>query len=105
MKLFFQMKLVDERGCVHAAIEREVPAEAAYMGERAADEMRLGSISGATFDHAVRTLKMRRVRRGLLRKVAANAGEALADHLEDREGWHGLDRQNATERRLKGGAR
>ena len=96
MKLFFKMEITDETGRVHGAVMREIHQDAAYMGERVVDENRFAPtrFGPSPFDNSmVRLMKVRQFRRGLLIDCASKTGEMLADHLEDKEGWHGVERQ------------
>lgn len=45
------------------------------------------------FDTAVTILKERKFRRDLLIDACRQCGEAIADRMEDAEGWHGESRQ------------
>lgn len=102
-KLRIELRLVDECGRVHGVVVREVPREAAFQGNRISEETRLGVFVGrgeTPFDAAVTALKVRELRKGLLSDCCKAAGLQLADFLEDREGWHGLDRQDAVEARI-----
>jgi hypothetical protein len=95
-ELFFEMAIVDGSGRVHAKLRRQIHEDAAYMGDRIVEEMRLGADLGVglvSFDEAVRVMRRREFRRDLLTSAAAQCGSALADYLEDKEGWHGIDRQ------------
>ena len=104
-RLLFELKLFDDYGRVHGVVRREISEKAAYMGPRIKEDLELGAIAadmGTTpFDATVEVLRVREFRRGLLRDAAAWAGLQLADFLQDREGWHGLDRQEATEKIAK----
>lgn len=96
MKLFFEMAIVDSYGKVHAKLRREIHEDAAYMGDRIVSDMKASADLGIglmTFDEAVRVMKRKEFRRQLLVSAAQQCGAALADYLEDKEGWHGLDRQ------------
>lgn len=103
-KLTLELRLRDGYGRTHGVIVREVTDDVAFQGERAAEEFSLGTYSiGAqsqvdAFAAATTVLKVRELRRSKLRDFAANMGTALADFLQDREGWHGLDRQEATDK-------
>lgn len=100
VQLFFVMEIVDGYGKVHAKIRREIHEDAAYIGNRIVDEMRAGADIGiplVSFETAVEIMKRKEFRRGLLMSAASQCGEALANFLEDREGWHGIDRQEKTE--------
>lgn len=105
MQLFFDMAIVDEYGRVHGRIRQPIDDRAAFMGERIADDMRAGvagfSPMGSPFEATVEILKVKEFRRDLLKSQASRCGGALADHLEDREGWHGIERQAAVEKSLK----
>jgi hypothetical protein len=96
MPLFLDVKMVDEYGRVHGAVRLELPEKAAYMGNRIADDMRAGVFG--SMEQSIEVLKVRELRRGLLSDAAMQAGYQLADFLQDREGWHGIDRQEARER-------
>lgn len=104
-KLYFQLKLYDQYGEVYGIVERELPREAAYIGNRAVEETRmgLGPISpGEPLGGMVKMMKAREFRRELLVDAAKGAAHQLSDFLSDREGWHGLDRMESIERYLKG---
>jgi len=105
MKLTFELRLVDESGRVHGAVCHEVPRDAAFIGSRAVEEARMGWTPTSPGDTPlvgmVKMMKAREFRRDLLQDVAKQAAARLADFLADREGWHGLDRQEATERHIK----
>lgn len=90
MRLFFKMEIVDETGRVHGHLTREIHEDAGYIGERPVDELRAGL---PTFQGAVRMMQVREFRKKLLTEAARLGGVALAEHLEDREGWHDRDRQ------------
>ncbi len=104
-KLMFELRLVDEYGHVHGALVHEVSEEAAYIGDRAVEEARMGlgpvSPGDTPFGGMVKMMKAREFRRDLLVATAKAAAHRLADFLADREGWHGIKRQEATERSLK----
>lgn len=106
-QLKLELRLVDGYGRTHGVVVREVPSDVAFQGERAAEEFKLGTFAiGAAdgaqaFQSAVNVLKVKELRRGKLREMATQLGAALADFLQDREGWHGLDRQEATDQIAK----
>lgn len=102
-ELMFELRLVDGYGRVHGAVTRPLDKDVAYRGQRIAEDLRvLGPLGGMSFDDAVEILQVKEFRRRKLIYCAQMAGGQLADFLEDREGWHGLDRQEATERRAQG---
>ncbi len=102
MKLFFDIQIVDEYGHIHGRRRVEIPREAAYIGNRAVDDMRCAISVGATsMVDTIQMMRVREFRKKLLTSVAAQSGAALAEHLEDREGWHGLDRQVRVESQYK----
>jgi hypothetical protein len=94
VKLFLTIELTDEMGRVHGRLRQEVHESAAFIGERIVDEMRAGVLSGPDdpFAAVVEVMRTKEFRRSLLKDAARNIGHALADHLEDREGWHGIER-------------
>lgn len=101
-KLYFELKLVDEYGEVHGIVRREIDDEAAYKGDRIADDFTFNASIGAVpFKSAVEVLRVREFRKHLLIESARQLGHQLTDFLEDREGWHGLDRQEGVERSLR----
>ena len=86
--------LTDGFGRVHGKLSREVPEDAAYVGERQVGEFKMRCEVGAiSMDDVVKVLKVREFRKGLLMAAARNMGALLAEHLEDKEGWHGIERQ------------
>jgi hypothetical protein len=98
MKLFFEMMIVDEYGFVHGRRRVEISRDAAYIGNRAVDDMKLmNSLGAGSMSATVEMMRVREFRKKLLTSAAAQCGTALAEHLEDREGWHGLDRQERVE--------
>lgn len=104
MKLFFDMIIVDEHGFVHGRRRVELHRDAAYIGDRAVDDMRLMNEMGAgSMAATVKMMRVKELRKGLLIQVAGQCGGALAEHLEDREGWHGRDRQERVEEMYKVG--
>lgn len=106
MKLTFELRLVDESGRVHGVACRDLPREAAFIGDRAVEEARMGLAprmpGDGPLDGMVRMFRAREFRRELLVEAAKGAAHQLSDFLSDREGWNGLDRQESTERHLKG---
>lgn len=46
-----------------------------------------------SFDDAVEILRRREFRKDLFQRAARNLGTLLAETMEDKEGWHGVDRQ------------
>ena len=100
-RLFFEMKMFDDYGRVHGVVRRELDENAAFQGQRIAEDMRLGVVgmgSASPFDTAVEVLRVKEFRRSLLKEAGAWAGVQLADFLEDREGWHGIERQERVEK-------
>jgi hypothetical protein len=77
----------------HMAVDLDIET----FGERLADDMKAGlAFAGpGAFEETVSVLKERQFGRDLLERAATMLGKQLADHLEDREGWHGIERQEA----------
>lgn len=101
-KLKLKLSLVDDIGQTHGEIWHDLDDSIAFKGERIADDFRFdASIGTMPLDSAVQVLRERTFRRDLLTACAKKAGVALCDQLEDREGWHGEDRQEKTEAHLK----
>ena len=99
MKLYLDIVLRDEMGNVHAQRVSEVPEYVAFKGERYKDDLtdpftRLGDPD--PFETVVEAMKVRELRKHKLAEYCKNMGYTIAEHLEDREGWHGLDRQEKT---------
>jgi hypothetical protein len=55
--------------------------------------------SGMTMNTMVRLMKKREFRRSSLVAEAERLAGSMADHMEDIEGWHGLDRAEKAARR------
>jgi len=96
MKLFLDIILRDQMGNVHARQSSEVPENVAFKGERHKENLtdpliRLGDPD--PFKTVAKAMEVREVRKNKLAAYCKNMGYAIAEHLEDREGWHGLDRQ------------
>ena len=98
MKLFFNVEIVDETGRVHGRRQVEICQDAAYMGSRIVGEVRSGFL--ATMADVVRVMQVKEFRKQLLVDEAARAGACLADFLEDREGWHGIERKERIDEML-----
>lgn len=49
-----------------------------------------------TFEETIQAMQRREFRRSAIVSQAKTLGDALCDLLEDREGWHGADRQERT---------
>lgn len=108
MTLYYEISLVDGYGKVHGRIRREIPEDAAYMGNRIVGEMRASAELGiglVSFGEACRIMHTKEFRRDLMADAARQCSLALCDFLEDREGWHGVDRQDTAEELHKRGGR
>jgi hypothetical protein len=105
-RLYFELKLVDGYGEIHGIVRREIDKDAAFKGQRIAEEASLGIFPRRGGESAMsalaNVLQVREFRRDLLVAAAKVAAQQLADFLQDREGWHGLDRQDAVEKIVKG---
>ena len=100
-KFTIAVTLTDDRGQTHGIKALSLGDDVVMFGDRLVDEMKMGAalgIAAVPFNQAVRVLKERKFRRDLLIEAATRLGHALADHLEDAEGWHGEDRRE----RIKG---
>jgi len=98
-----ELKLVDDRGVTHGTVSRNLSEEVAFMGDRAAEEFRLGVpllYSNDPMAEAVKVLKAKEFRKDLLVRACADIGAQLSDFLQDREGWHGVERQEGCERMI-----
>jgi hypothetical protein len=103
-KLYLEVRMKDEAGRTIAVVCNDLPREAAYMGKRIVDEMKLGVYwdpsKPSPLEAVVSVLHVREFRRDLLARAAQTAGYQIADFLADREGWNGADRSEACERRV-----
>ena len=101
MKLYFDMEIRDETGKVHGKITKEIDGRAAFIGTRQVDALKAGLLWAGPnitpFDAAVEMISVRELRKELLISTATNCGALLAEHLEDREGWHGIRRRDLIE--------
>jgi len=52
-------------------------------------------------EETVKVLKRREYRKDLFGFEAARLGKLLAEHMEDKEGWHGIERQEVLTERDK----
>lgn len=104
-ELFFELKLVDATGRVHGVVRRPIDRNAAFMGQRIKEDLEFGIVAVdkgmSPFNAAVKILRVKELRRDLLKQAGSMAGGQLADFLQDREGWHGLDRQDSAEKSVK----
>lgn len=106
MRLKLKLSLVDDLGRTHGEIWHDLDESVAFKGERIADDFKFNASIGAMpMSDAAQILYARGFRRNMLMKCAQQAGAQLADHLEDREGWHGVDRQEKTEAHFKSKSR
>jgi len=98
MKSDWTMKLTitEKRGS--RTYQRAIDLDVADFGERLAGEMDLGIafLGPGAFAQTASVIKKRHFRRQELIAAAKMLGMGLADFLEDREGWHGEQRQEAT---------
>ncbi len=46
-----------------------------------------------SFDEVIQVMKRREFRKDLFKQEATRLGHALAEYMEDVEGWHGVERQ------------
>ena len=93
-KLTLTLRLTDGYGVVHGCLAREVPDDAAFMGTRLAGDLRFANMAGlGSLEKTINVLKTREFRKSLLQECARNLGARLAEYLEDKEGWHGIERQ------------
>lgn len=49
-----------------------------------------------TFDSVIQLMKRREFRKDLFRSSCTRMGAKLVEYMEDKEGWHGVDRQEKT---------
>ena len=95
MQLFCDVQFVDEHGHVHGRIRHEIAEGAAFLGERSVaalkDDLELGVCVNPQ-EQVMHVLRVKEFRRHALQGAVSQAGAKLCDHLEDREGWHGIDR-------------
>jgi hypothetical protein len=74
--------------------------EAMSISSRAVDEIKAGLVP---FEHAVRIMRTREMRRKVLIELAKQLAAQMADRLEDSEGWHDPDRIDPAREALKTG--
>jgi hypothetical protein len=65
------------------------------ISERTVDDVKTPSLSMMNFDDVVRVMKVKGYRRKEFIAEAERLGHQLAAYIEDREGWHGIDRKEA----------
>ena len=101
-QLSLKMSFYDDWGKTYAIKAVNLPEHVATCGFRG-DFTNItppSVLSGTqTMDEVIKVLECREFRRKELIAWATNLGRAIANHLEDSEGWHGLDRQD----RIQGG--
>lgn len=99
-----KLRSPDGRTLYAMAVNLE-PDECSDM-ERIVGDMRLsrefddGSVGG--LDEVVRTMRRREFRRDALVNKARLLGMQLADLMEDKDGWHGADRQESAKSFIEG---
>jgi hypothetical protein len=94
-RFFLRMSFHDNQGNTFG--ERAIEISSAWSGRRP-NFANLKPPSAyfpgeLTFNDTVEILQVRELRRKQFIADATRMGMALADYLEDKEGWHGLDRQ------------
>ena len=96
-RFFLRMSFYDNEGNTFG--ERAIEIDSAWCGARPSF-IHLSPPSPfdgeVTMSDAVEVLHVRELRRKEFAEDATRIGHALADHLEDKEGWHGVDRQERT---------
>jgi hypothetical protein len=86
------MSFYDNEGNIFA--ERAIEITSAFAGRRPNLKPLSTFIpSEISFNDAVEILEVKELRRKEFIQDATRMGMALVDHLEDKEGWHGLYRQ------------
>jgi hypothetical protein len=89
--------ILDDMWETHGYVATAVADEVAFNGERYVEDKQVEiSMSLEPVEEFFKVLKVREFRREMLIAEATKLGHALADHLEDAEGWHGLERQEKT---------
>ena len=68
------------------------------FSDRAVSEMKLGLYG--SMEQVATALRAREERRDYFRYVGNRLGYRLAVYLEDKEGWHGADRQDSIRKRV-----
>jgi hypothetical protein len=98
-RFFLEMTFRDDHGHVFArrAIEIDSAKEWMEYGDGNIPPLSRSTFGTTTVDSAVEVLKCRQLRRDDFIKDAKRMGMALADYLEDKEGWHGERRQTMIE--------
>jgi len=99
MKWTLQLTLKNDRGeNYHTAID----IGHTISGSRPVFPLRPPSeYDFATFDTVVEILKARTLRKDVFGQECQRLGRKLAEHLEDKEGWHGEDRKEAANKEDK----
>lgn len=88
-----ELNLVDPDGRVYSRIDREVDPylEVPYTPPP-------GPYGASSFNAVIQVMKDRDKRTTFLIEATRNMGKAMAEHLQDKEGWHGESRYNTIER-------
>lgn len=104
-RFFLRMSFYDNEGNTFG--ERAIEISSVFVGRRPdwtklkpPSEYLPGELS---FNDGVEILQVREIRREAFINDARRMGMALANHLEDKEGWHGLDRQESVKRTERDG--
>ena len=105
MRLFFEMKIVDSTGKIHAALRREIHEDAAFMGTRIVDDMRTGPeigsalfIANAPTDIAFLLSEIDRLGKELEKAEAATLEWARRDAIKLFEATEEIEPTNDFER-------
>lgn len=94
-KWSLQLSLVSDRGeSFHQAIDADIFAidEMVVINPPAKDPIGR-MLGGDTFDTVIKKMRKRELRKDIMRDECLRLGAKLAEYMEGREGWHGVDRQ------------
>jgi len=103
-RFFLRMSFHDNEG--HTFADRAMEIDSAWCGHRPSFtnlSPPTRGLGASTFDEVVDILRVKELRRKEFIRDATRMGHALADFLEDKEGWHGIDRQERIEKLEKEG--
>ena len=97
-KWCLEVRLFNERGEEHVRrVELDRDSISSGMSPRLRGDMEIGALAGLPvpgvgFTDVVEMMKKREFRRELMVSEVKRLMSSICDHMEDAEGWHGLDR-------------
>jgi hypothetical protein len=89
-----ELRIIDPMGRTYS--RKAIGVDAFTFGERFVVPPP-GPFDGLSFDNVVERIQKKEFRKDILETECLRLGRAMGEHLEDKEGWHGVDRQSSVD--------